>query len=194
MIKKEVYIDNSSYEFINVFLAILQHDEARKIVLHFLNKITGLKLKEITFQSIEKFQGIIEYDFYLINLIGRTENGLDEPIFIKTIQKGKIKESLFCICDLAYEKYFNQSKEKYNGLKKISIFEEKENMKYINQVSVKLFENNFNREKANLKIYFVEISKMIEQNANKKITWKGMERYIELNPKDIIIVGVENNH
>lgn len=123
-----------------------------------------------------------------------TENGLNEPIFIKTIQKGKIKESLFCICDLAYEKYFNHSGDKVKSLKKISIFEEKQDVKYRNEVSVKLFEDNFSKEKANLKIYFVEISKMIEQSENKKITWKGMERYIELNPKDIIIVGVENNH
>ncbi len=163
-------------------------------MLNFLNELTGLNLKDIAFEKIEKLQGIAEYDFYLINLIGLTDNGLKEKIFIKTIKKGKIKESLFCICDLAYEKYFNNnySKEKLNKQKKISILEENENIKHINKVSVKLFEDNFNKEKANLKIYFVEISKIMEQCKNSKNNWKGMKRYIEINPKNIIIVGVEN--
>lgn len=181
----------------NAFFTILQNNDARNIMINFLNEITGLNLKEITFNSIEKFQDIVEYDFYLVNLIGVSKNGLEEPIFIKNIRKGKIKESLFCICDLAYEKYFqddNDSKDNFKKRKKISILEEKENVNYINKISVKLFEDNFSKEKANLKIYFAEISKMIEQSENKKITWKGMKKYIELNPKDIIIVGVENKH
>ena len=86
----------------------------------------------------------------------------------------------------------NYSKEKLNKQKKISILEENENIKHINKVSVKLFEDNFNKEKANLKIYFVEISKIMEQCKNSKNNWKGMKRYIEINPKNIIIVGVEN--
>lgn len=166
-------------------------------MINFLNEVTELKLKDIIFDDIEKFQAIIEYDFYLINLIGITTTDSKEKIFIKIIKKGKIKESLFCICDLAYEKYFNHdghSKEDFKKPKKISILEEKENVKHINKVSVNLFENNLNQEKANIKIYFVEISKIIEQSKSIKINWKGWNRYIDINPKDILIVGVKNKH
>ena len=52
-------------------------------MLNFLNELTGLNLKDIAFEKIEKLQGIAEYDFYLINLIGLTHNGLKENIFIK---------------------------------------------------------------------------------------------------------------
>lgn len=93
-----------------------------------------------------------------------------------------------------YEKYFNDnySKEEVKNQKKISIIEEKENIKYINKVSVKLFQDNLNKEKVNIEIYFIEISKIIEQN--KKIKWKGRKKNIEINPKDILIVGVKNKH
>ena len=42
-------------------------------MLNFLNELTGLNLKDIAFEKIEKLQGIAEYDFYLINLIGLTD-------------------------------------------------------------------------------------------------------------------------
>lgn len=161
-----------------------------------MNEITGLNLKDIIFDDIEKFQGIIEYDFYLVNLIGVTKTNSKEKIFVKSIKKGKIKESLFCICDLAYEEYFNNiiSKEGLEKPKKISILEEKENIKHTNKVSVNLFENNLNTEKVNIEIYFIEISKIIEQIKKKKNKWKGRENYIEINHSDILIIGVKNKH
>lgn len=133
----------------------------------------------------------MEYEFYLLNLIGTKENNLKEKIFIKKIKKGKIKESLFCICDLVYEKYFNDdsfAKDCFNKKsKKVSILEEKNNVKYINKVSVHLFEDNLNKEKVNIEIYFIEISKIFEQNKK-----KGRKENIELTNIDILIVGVEN--
>lgn len=109
-------------------------------------------------------------------------------MFIKNIKQGKIKESLFCICDLAYEKYFTKKEQMSttNKPRKISIVEKKENVKYINKVSVNLFEENLSKIKANIEIYFVEMSKIIEENQ-----FKRKEKSIEIKPKDIIIIGME---
>ena len=38
------------------------------MISNLLNETIGLKIKEISFETIEKYQGISEYDFYLINL------------------------------------------------------------------------------------------------------------------------------
>lgn len=162
-------------------------------MLLFINKCLNLDLKEIRFNEIERFQSIVEYDFYLINLIGITSANIKKDIFIKIIKKGKIKESLFCICDLAYEKYFNSTKEILKKPKKVTIIEE-ENIKFENKVFLNLFEENFNHREVNIEINFVEISKILEQTKNKNLLKKGWEKYIEINPKDIIIVGVKNKY
>ncbi len=162
-------------------------------MLLFINKCLNLDLKEIRFNEIERFQSIVEYDFYLINLIGITSTNIKKDIFIKIIKKGKIKESLFCICDLAYEKYFNSTKEILKKPKKVTIIEE-ENIKFENKVFLNLFEENFNHREVNIEINFVEISKILEQTKNKNLLKKGWEKYIEINPKDIIIVGVKNKY
>ena len=162
-------------------------------MLLFINKCLNLDLKEIRFNEIERFQSIVEYDFYLINLIGITSTNIKKDIFIKIIKKGKIKESLFCICDLAYEKYFNSTKEILKKPKKVTIIEE-ENIKFENKVFLNLFEENFNHKEVNIEINFVEISKILEQTKNKNLLKKGWEKYIEINPKDIIIVGVKNKY
>lgn len=145
----------------------------------------GFNLEKIKFKKIEKYREISEYEFYIINLIGTTKNGKKQSIFIKSIKQGKIKESLFCICDLTYQKYYENNTKK---LKKISILETNEKSKNTNKVSVKLFEENLNCEKANIEVYFIEMSKFL---SNKNI--KERIENIEINPKDIIIIGVDNN-
>ena len=96
----------------------MQNNDKQKIITNILNETLNLKLEKINFEKIEKYKGISEYEFYLLNLIGITKSGEKQSIFIKSIKQGKIKESLFCICDLTYEKYY---KNKSKKLKKISI-------------------------------------------------------------------------
>ena len=51
-------------------------------------------IRMIYIQKIEKYKGISEYEFYLLNLIGITKSGEKQSIFIKSIKQGKIKESI----------------------------------------------------------------------------------------------------
>ena len=160
----------------------------------FLSRIIQIDLKDIIFTGIEKFKTIVEYDFYLVHFIGITTKNLKQQIFIKSIKKGKIKESLFCICDLFYEKYLSQNnylEKNFKKPKKITILENKENSEQENKVLVNLFEENLNQEKISIEIYFIEISKLMEQYKNK---WKGWKKYIDLNQNDILVVGIKNKH
>ncbi len=186
MYKKEehIIIDNSSYNFTKTFLDILQNNDERKLIVNILNEEMKLNLEKIVFEKIEKYQGVSEYEFYLIKLRAKTKNGEEKSIFIKNIRKGKIKESLFCICDLTYEKYYKNNAKK---LKKISILETKEKTKNVSKVSVKLFEDNLSNEQNNMDIYFIEMSKLLK---NKNI--KERIGNIEINQKDMVIIGVEN--
>ena len=186
--------NNSSYDLSMNIIKTLQDNDIKNILIKFINKVTDLELKDIIFSGIERFKSIVEYDFYIINLVGIIGKNKTKNMFIKIIKKGKIKESLFCICDLAYEKYFNvykAPKEKVIKSKKITIFED-ESTKHFNKVVVNLVEPNLNKKKLNIEIYFIEISKILEQTNN--IKKKGWEKYIDINPMDIIIVGVKNKY
>ena len=149
-------------------------------MIKYLNQIININLEKLEFENIEQYHGVSEYKFYLINFNGINKNGEKQRIFIRIIKQGKIKESLFCICDLAYEKYLKK-------IKKISISETNEKSKNINKVSVKLFEDDLNRVKANMEIYFIEMSKIFsKQKIRERI------ENIEIDQNDIIIIGVEN--
>ena len=185
---------NSSYDFLSNISEIMQDNSSKIVLINFLNKINEFQLKDIKYNGIEKFQSIVEYDFYLINLIGITNSNEKKEMFIKIIKKGKIKESLFCICDLIYEKFFNNNaKEILEKKRKITIIEE-ENIKHLNKVFVNIFGENLNQENINIEINFIEISKIIEHLKNKKINKKGWEEYIGINLNDIIIIGVKNKY
>lgn len=160
------------------------------MLISIFKDILQIRLNDVSFNNIEVFQSIAEYEFYLINLEGKDNNNLKQELFIKIIKKGKIKESLFCICDLAYEKYFcnTDSKEKIKANQKITILEKKEKAKNVNKVSVNLFEDNFGHKKFNIEINFTPLSNIIEKNK-----WKGWKKYIDLNPDDILIIGRKNN-
>ena len=66
-----------------------------------------------------------------------------------------------------------------NKPKKISIIEKKENVKYINKVSVNLFEENLSKMKANIEIYFIEMSKLLKENNNQFERKKKILEYIK---------------
>lgn len=84
--------------------------------------------------------------------------------------------------------------DEFKQAKKITILQAKQNTKHINKVFVNLFEDNINQEKVSIEINFIEISEIIGQTQNKKFSEKGLGKCIEIDPKDIIIVGVKNKH
>ncbi len=170
----------------------MKNNDEKKFLIKFFNRINKFELKDISYKGIERFQSIVEYDFYVINLVGTTTLNEKKYIFIKIIKKGKIKESLFCICDLIYEKYFNNNTKEaiMNKPKRVTIIE-KENSESMNKVFLKFLVDNLSQKEVNIEINFIEISKILEQTKNQNLLKKGWEKYIEINPKDIIIVGVK---
>ena len=76
---------------------------------------------------------------------------------------------------------------------KVTIIEEK-NTEFLNKVFLKFLSENLSQKEVNIEINFIEISKILEQAKNQNLVKKGWEKYIEINPKDIIIVGVKNKY
>lgn len=76
---------------------------------------------------------------------------------------------------------------------KVTIIEEK-NTEFLNKVFLKFLSENLSQKEVNIEINFIEISKILEQAKNQNLLRKGWEKYIEINPKDIIIVGVKNKY
>lgn len=183
---------DSSYNNLKSFISTIEQKETKKSLIGFLNKIAGINLYDICFDNIEILQSIAEYEFYLVDLIGVDYSNEKKDIFLKIIKKGKIKESLFCICDLLYEKYLRKT-EKDNELKqqkKITILEEKERYQKLKKVSVNFIKNSIDKRNTKVEIYFVDIEKIIEKNKNKK----GWEKYLETNRKNILILGIIKNN
>ena len=151
---------------------MLKNNNAKESLIKFFNKINKFELKDIKYKGVEKFQSIVEYDFYVINLVGTTTLNVKKNIFIKIIKKGKIKESLFCICDLIYEKYFNNNtKEVIKKPKKVTIIEE-ENTESMNKVFLKFLGENLSQKEVNIEISFIEISKILEQTKKQNLLRK----------------------
>lgn len=171
----------------------MQSEETKDILIDFLEEVINIKFKQIIFNGIEEFKSIAEYDFYLLNFIGITDKNIKKEFFIKKIKKGKIKESLFCICDLAYDRFFdNDFRNNSEKPKKITILEKEEKIQYINKVTVNLFKGSLSNRQVSLEINFIDGIYLIEQN--KKNKKKGLRKYIEINSKEILIIGVKNKY
>ena len=158
----------------------IQEKNFKEILADFIRNTIKLDLIDLNVVNLEKLNRISEYNFCVIDLIVKLKDAKTKSIFIKLTEKGKIKESLFCICNLFYEKINNTNKE----FKKITILEEKNTNKYISKVSVNI-SNLKTENKINLEIYFIEVEKFL----NKKIK-KRWEDFFEIN--QIMIIGIIN--
>ncbi len=69
----------------------MQNNDKQKIITNILNETLNLKLEKINFEKIEKYKGISEYEFYLLNLIGITKSGKKTINFYKKYKTGKNK-------------------------------------------------------------------------------------------------------
>lgn len=172
---------------------LMHNSDDKNNLVGFLNEVIQINLKDIIFDGIEVFQNIVEYNFYLVNLIGISADKLKYDIFIKKIKKGKIKESLFCICNLFYEKYLTNENtlDKHSKRpKKISIMENKD-IKQYDELFVNLFYDDLKKKQNNIVIKFIKISELIEQNNN---IWEGWKKYDDLSQNEILIVGIKNKY
>lgn len=172
----------------------MQDAKAKEIMIDLVSQVLQVDLVELKYDSVEEFNSISEYNFYIIKLIAYDKYKNKNEIFFKVIKKGKIKESLFCIYALAYEKYFEnlRSKEHLKKPKRIAILEKKENVKHYNKVIVNLYEDIFKKEKlkTNIEINFIEISKIIKQSKYKNINLKGWDNFIKTNYENILLIGI----
>lgn len=161
----------------------------KKLLIEFCKETLELNIKEVYFDSIKYIKNLDIYSIYLMNFKAIDEQNGVKDIFIKNIQKGKIKESLFCICEDFYKRYYKNNEEKnlFKIKRNTIITEEKTSTNEIKKVSIH-FLNNENIDKTNnLVIFFVDVREMIKKKK------KGWVEYLETDQNDILLIGVFKN-
>ena len=163
--------------------SMLKNIDKRAEVILLLEELLNLKFNDYKFNSIEKLNSVIEYNFSLVQVRVTLQTGEQKQIFIKLIQGGMIKESIFCYSSLLYEKYTNCNR--YNLPQKVTI---KEKVIQKNRKNIVLTidkEQNYCTE-----IYLIEIKKFLEMKTKENSNYKDLMEYFKSNDKDILFLGI----
>ena len=160
-----------------------------------VSETLGLKVKEVEYDSIKKFETISEYEFSVIktNCNFGMEDKVD--IYFKVIKKDKIKESLFCYWCLLYEEKIKERKQDLNMTTIINnvIISEVGMERYKNSVFLEIKDNITGILENGTEIHFIDFIKYINYHKSKKNNLEKWNKYIENDSEDILMIGVVLN-
>ena len=147
------------------------------------------KINYIVSKSTKKFSNISEYGFSLLKTKIKLDNNSKINIYLKMIEKGKVKESIFCYWSLLYEK---RCKTKNNEIKNRAIITELEIKEERKSVLIEVEDNS---ETSNFRtvIYFIDFIKYLKND--KKNTYKNEKiiKYLKSINKTTLLIGIELN-
>lgn len=107
----------------------------------------------------------------------KLNNGKELDAFFKFIEKDKIKESIYCYWNIFIEELNKKEKrQQIIANLKVSISEEKKD-KYKNTLFLEIESNQNGLEKYKTKIFLIDVSKYLEENA--KIIEDNFQKYKE---------------
>jgi len=154
---------------------------------NFLNKLLNIKIFEISFIKILKYEFISEYEFSLYKYKIETENNYEIEIYLKLIKTNKIKQSIFCYWSQIYEEELEKKKcEK--SINRILI-RDKEINEYKRSIFLEIENNNTEILKYGTKIYLINLMNYI-----KKYNYKKSKFFIgNLEEDDILLIGIKSN-
>ena len=163
---------------------ILKDTDNKHIIIALLECLLNSKIKEFEYIGIQRFDGIIEYDFSLVKIKILFDDNKKQMAYLRMIKGGKIKESIFCYWSLIYEQYLTSTK-KIEIPKKVVITEKTiEN----NKKSLIL---NINKDfNYSTEITLVELKKFIIENSSKNTDLKKLLDYLNNYDKDILFLGM----
>jgi len=173
-------ITNNIQDIINV-------SSNKKEFNNFLNKLLNIKIFEISFIKILKYEFISEYEFSLYKYKIETENNYEIEIYLKLIKTNKIKQSIFCYWSQIYEEELEKKKcEK--SINRILI-RDKEINEYKRSIFLEIENNNTEILKYGTKIYLINLMNYI-----KKYNYKKSKFFIgNLEEDDILLIGIKSN-
>jgi hypothetical protein len=184
-----------SSENSDILKDILEDESNKQMIIDLSKKILGLKVNDIKFDKISKFENISEYEFSAIKTICSVDESEPIDIYFKLIKKDKIKESIFCYWCLLYEDGLQKTKEEITMstiINKVQI-SEIGTKRYKNSVFLQIENNKTDILKYGTEIHFIDFLKYIENNKSGQNKIGDWLKYIECDNEDILMVGVVLN-
>ena len=137
-----------------------------------------IQVEDIIIGEIEHFKSIEEYRFSVLKMYIIYNKNAKQEISIRTVKRGKVKESIFCYWSLLYEEYIKENRKEMKQMPKNTVISQE-----IEKNSVILKFNPFTDYYA--KIDLIELEKLPIRN-------KGIERWVEdlkAKKEDILFIG-----
>lgn len=184
-----------SSENSNIFKELLEGKKKKQMLINLITNIIDLKIKDIKYESIRKFENISEYEFSATKTICELENSDSIDVYLKIIKKDKIKESIFCYWCLLYEQELREYKEKITMstiINKVQISEVGME-RYKNSVFLQIQNNKTDILKYGTEVHFIDLKNYVENNKNEQNKLGEWLKYLEENNNDILMIGVVLN-
>lgn len=159
---------------------IISDEKNEEIIKYILKKSINLSAKKIRYLGYVEDKALTEYDFILnkFEVISSTNTIMN--IYIRTVDPGKIKESVYCYWNILYE----QEKIKFGKDKAISknIYIRELNIeKYKKEISLEIDDNERNILKNGTQICFIEIENYLKDNNQKLEHSEYISKFSNLN-------------
>ena len=173
------------------------------MTIDLLKDLTQLDIQHIEFEDLKNMDVSSGYDFTIIKLKAIIGNGKEDlnvsvenkkEIYIKTIRKDRIKESIFCYWSLLYDEKFKDFEESdfTSVINKVKITEI-ENQDYKHTILLEINDNKWEVLKDGSTIQLVKFFKFLNSNAIKKSEltneWK---KFVDEENQDVLFIGVIN--
>jgi len=159
----------------------------KKEFIEFLKSIVNIRIIDISFEKILKFDYISDYGFILYKFKAETEKEDEIEIYLKIVKDKKIKQSIFCYwCQIYEEELEKNNSEMF--LNRV-IIKESEINNFKRSIFLEMENNNTETLKYGTQIYLVNLLKFI-----KGIKTKNLEYFPNnLEDDDILLIGIKAN-
>lgn len=173
---------------------LIQSDK-KDIIKDILNNILKLELKEINYDKTINLKDMTEYEFELVKVkaVFKTEEVVE--MYLKMINKCRIKESIFCYwCSIYEEEVENRKdlKNKGTALNKVLI-SELTKKKYQQRIFLEIENNKTKLLETGTEINFLEIANYINEQKNTKNRYEELFEYFDEKSDDVLLIGIKMN-
>ena len=175
----------------NILVKIIKEKRNKRLIIDFLSEILNLSIKDFYSITVEKFKDICEYEFSLIRIHGILLDNNKVDVYLRVINREKVKENIFCYWSLIYEKELEKRKgrnKKVPLVSKVTISDiEKE--RYKSSVLLEIQDNPNHILEYGSELHFVDVIKYINKDQKKYKKFGLLEKFF-CNDADLLLVGL----
>lgn len=159
---------------------IISGEKNEEIIKYILKKCINLNAKKIRYVGDVEDKALTEYEFKLNKFEVITSQNTLIDIYIRTVDPGKIKESIYCYWNIIYEQEKTKFK-KDRALSKNIYIRELNIEKYKKEISLEIDNNEKNILKNGSQICFIEIENYLKENNQKLEYSEYLTKFSNLN-------------